>query len=558
MLPYLISMIRMNKVLLSTLMLCLDVNYVAAVSVDEHLCDTASKCLSDIVVCALESNCTVGCTGDESCRYASIRGDYASVLYLYTGTSSNNYYLDEATIYLPSNNLNNHESTGISSNAVIDCLAWYSCDSASIIGSFIDMVTVYCDNSYSCYGATFDMSNVNIFIVDVDSPTGLWYADFILSDVCYFELLYYDYSNSRCQDSVYEFQNVGMVYGNEQLWGCLCSSTNSDTVILNNTVIVISFFIKTIDDITASDKYLNGEIAVENYNPNNIATVDVESAKDCGAADTSTDTITTYNPTNQPSTYPSNNPTASPVPTTPIPTFYPTVSPTDRPTTSPTIPTAMPSDAPTNPTNSPTKLPSQQPTDLTQAPTILPTQMPSGDPTPMPQMSPTQDPSASPTDRPSLVPSGIPTRAPVMTPTVEPSISLSFGNLDEIAGEREFQIICFFAGGVMGLVLLVTLLWFLCKTRKFIGESYALPSKDAFVEMDSFEKFTVILELSDIFSDLLFAVDLLAKYEDVQILFALGWLALLFTCIGVVSFVLKSKMLTFVKSFLITTLCKMC
>lgn len=159
-----------------------------------------------------------------------------------------------------------------------------SCSSATFYGSYLDILTINCVSAYACEYILIDMSNVNVIIIEDGDSGSLFSAEYIINNVCYFELLYYDYSTYKCRYSDYQFINVGMVYGNAQFWDCICSSSNSDTVVLYNTVIVIDHLIKTLDDITACSKYSNGEITVSYYNPSNIATVDVDSVKDCGVA----------------------------------------------------------------------------------------------------------------------------------------------------------------------------------------------------------------------------------------------------------------------------------
>lgn len=202
--------------------------------------------------------------------------------------------------------------------------------------------------------------------------------------------------------------------------------------------------------------------------------------------------------------------------------------PTYEPTLDPTVPTPSPSHAPTIPSLDPTISPSSQPTPDTVAPTNNPSQIPS------------IDPSTEPT-----------TPSAIMTPTREPSISLSFGRLDEIAKEDEFQIICFFALAIMGIILLITILWYILKTRIFIDDHRALSACSALRDrqaMSYTDIVTAVFELVDVITDLSFACDLLINYQNAQILFALGWLALLFTCVGVVTLLIKSQIMLYVVS----------
>lgn len=91
----------------------------AYATTDVYLCDADFECQSSVIVCALESECTVTCSGDDACRYASINAYYANSLDLYTGSTTYTDYLGDAVVYLPNNVYNNYGETAISSEASI-------------------------------------------------------------------------------------------------------------------------------------------------------------------------------------------------------------------------------------------------------------------------------------------------------------------------------------------------------------------------------------------------------------------------------------------------------
>ena len=198
---------------------------------DIHLCNVSYECQNHIMVCSYGSNCSVACTGRESCKNAAINAQYAYHLQLYTGSVSSTF------------------------NA-----------------TYTDSAVINCYDDYSCRA-----------------------ANFYVADVCYFQLLYETWSNYRCQYSSYKFVNVEMVYGNDQLWECLCSSTLSEQVTIKNSTIVINHVVKSKNDITQCTKYASGDITISNYNLNNMQVVNVDTTKQCHTTNINSSTNSNYN-----------------------------------------------------------------------------------------------------------------------------------------------------------------------------------------------------------------------------------------------------------------------
>lgn len=134
------------------------------------------------------------------------------------------------------------------------------------------------------------------------------------------------------------------------------------------------------------------------------------------------------------------------------PTAAPTKSPTKFPTRAPTkFPTNAPTKKPTNfPTNAPTKKPTNFPTNSpTKKPTIFPTK------------SPTKLPTKTPTKLPTLFPTSAPTRFPTLKPTESP-------NTNTVPAAEALDITSL-AIGVVGAVIIFSLLgfiFFLTKSKK--------------------------------------------------------------------------------------------
>ena len=144
------------------------------------LCNSSLQCYNDLLLCPTSSNCSVECSGSNSCHSAAINGYYANSLYL---TSSDWSSARFASIYCPNN----------FQNGIIDHLDSYSDknDSISTSRAIIDCTTKS-GTTYMCRQTTFYCSNTDIIKIDCGESSTEYlecgYSDFYVSNVNEFEI----------------------------------------------------------------------------------------------------------------------------------------------------------------------------------------------------------------------------------------------------------------------------------------------------------------------------------------------------------------------------------
>ena len=227
------------------------------------ICDSSSTsdCSNEIIVCENNSNCNITCESADSCQDSAFNAQYARSLHIH---SDHNFALRYSTIYFPNNLLNRETETYPYSvtksqfrGQLICGSKTYQCQHNNFIANYIDSIQIECQGT-SCEGNMYQLSHV-----------------------CFAELLNDETNNlNQCEDTIYLFTMVDVIYLDSAQWWCICENFNNVYVEINSSLVVVNHIVQTLDDIKQCFNYQNGSINIIDYNPNNVdpdAYLDIES-----------------------------------------------------------------------------------------------------------------------------------------------------------------------------------------------------------------------------------------------------------------------------------------